>query len=126
MDFNPMAPIWVQVVTRIKGEIIRGVLPPGAKMPGGRELALQYAINPNTAARVYKELEQQGLCETRRGLGTYVTADEQRILALRHEQAALAADTYLRFLAEMGMDAGDAIRLIREKEQPAKEENEHA
>ena len=121
MEFDPMSPIWLQIVNRIKGSIATGNLSPGEKMPGGRELAVRYSINPNTAARVYQELERAGLCETRRGTGTYVTGNTERIERLRGQMAADAAGRYLRDLRILGLSRADAIRLLSEKE-----ENENA
>ena len=121
MEYDPMSPIWLQIVNRIKGSIATGAIGPGEKMPGGRDLALQYSINPNTAARVYQELERAGLCETRRGMGTYVTGDSERIGRLRTQMAADAAERYLRDLQILGLSRADAIRLLNEKE-----ETEHA
>ncbi len=116
MEYDPMSPIWLQVVNRIKGSIATGKLSPGEKMPGGRDLAVQYSINPNTAARVYQELERAGLCETRRGMGTYVTGDTERIVQLRKQMAGDAAGRYLRDLKILGLSRADAIRLLNEKE----------
>ena len=115
MDFDPMSPIWLQVVNRIKGSIVTGTVGPGAKLPGGRDLAVQYSINPNTAARVYQELERAGLCETRRGMGTYVTEDLDTISRLRTQMASEAADRFLRDLRSLGMSRDDAIRLLDER-----------
>ena len=117
MDYDPMSPIWLQVVNRIKGSIVTGAIGPGEKMPGGRDLAVQYSINPNTAARVYQELERAGLCETRRGMGTYVTGDTERIAQLRAQMAGEAADRYLRDLEILGLSHAEAIRLLKEKEE---------
>ena len=117
MDFDPMSPIWLQVVNRIKGSIVTGTVGPGAKLPGGRDLAVQYSINPNTAARVYQELERAGLCETRRGMGTYVTGNEETISALRTQMASEAADRFLRDLRTLGLNRTDAIRLLNEREE---------
>ena len=117
MEFDPMSPIWLQIVNRIKGSIATGKIGPGEKLPGGRDLAIQYSINPNTAARVYQELERAGLCETRRGMGTYVTGDTERILQLRTQMAADAAGRYLRDLEILGLSRADAIRLLSEKEE---------
>ena len=117
MEYDPMSPIWLQVVNRIKGSIATGKLRPGEKLPGGRDLAVQYSINPNTAARVYQELERAGLCETRRGTGTYVTGDTERIARLREQMAADAASRYLRDLDNLGLTRRDAIRLLNEKEE---------
>ena len=122
MDYDPMSPIWLQVVNRIKGSIVTGAIGPGEKLPGGRDMAVQFSINPNTAARVYQELERAGLCETRRGMGTYVTGDTERIAQLRAQMASEAADRYLRDLEILGLSHAEAIRLLNEKE----EENHHA
>ena len=115
MEYDPMSPIWLQVVNRIKGSIVTGALGPGEKMPGGRDLAIQFSINPNTAARVYQELERAGLCETRRGMGTYVTGDTERIEQLRTQMAAEATDRFLRDLRAMGLNRDDAVRLLNER-----------
>ncbi len=117
MEYDPMSPIWLQVVNRIKGSIATGELSPGDKLPGGRDLAIRFSINPNTAARVYQELERAGLCETRRGMGTYVTGDTERIARLRRQMAADAAMRYLRDLENLGLARADAIRLLDEKEE---------
>ena len=64
MEFNSALPIYLQVVTAIKRDIVTGKISLGEKLPSGRDLAIQYTINPNTASRVYKELENQGICFT--------------------------------------------------------------
>ncbi len=117
MEYDPMSPIWLQVVNRLKGSIATGAIGPGEKMPGGRDLAVRFSINPNTAARVYQELERAGLVETRRGMGTYVTGNEERIAQLRRQMAAEAADRYLRDLGILGLTRTDAIRLLNDKEE---------
>ena len=118
MQYDPNAPIWLQVMTALKTDIVTGRRPPGEKLPGGRELALQYTINPNTAARVYQELEKEGLCETKRGLGTFVTGDVQRIQKLREELARSAMEQYLAKMRLLGYSPEEAARLILKEEQP--------
>ena len=112
MDFNPVIPIWLQVVTDIKHDVIRGIKPPGSKLPGGRDLAIEYSINPNTAARVYQELEKQGICETRRGLGTFVTEDETVISALRNEMARTALRQFLTEMENLGYTHQETVNLL--------------
>ena len=120
MDYDPMSPIWLQVVNRIKGAVVTGAIGPGDKLPGGRDLAVQYSINPNTAARVYQELEKSGLCETRRGLGTFVTGDAARIAALRTDLAHQAVLDFVDRLSTLGVSREEAARMI------LKEEDNHA
>lgn len=72
MDFSANIPIYLQVVEEVKRLLMIGELRPGEKLWSARDMALRYQINPNTAAKVYKELEQQKLCYTKRGLGTFL------------------------------------------------------
>ncbi len=117
MDFDPNRPIWLQVMKALETDIVTKKRPPGDKLPGGRELALQYAINPNTAARVYQELERQGLCETRRGLGTFVTGDTERIAALRGELAQEAVQTFLTRMEVLGIPLKEASEMLWKREE---------
>ena len=116
MQFDPMRPIWLQVKADIETGIVTGTRAPGEKLPGGRELALTYGINPNTAARVYQELEREGLCETRRGMGTFVTTDVRRIDSLRNELARQAVNEFLRKAEALGVSREEAARMILEEE----------
>ncbi len=116
MQFDPLRPIWLQVMGEIETSIVTGARKPGEKLPGGRELAVSYGINPNTAARVYQELEKAGLCETRRGMGTYVTEDANRISALRREIARQAVNDFLQKMDALGISRQDAVRIIQEED----------
>ena len=116
MQYDPNSPIWLQVMTFLKTDIVTGRRFPGEKLPGGREMALQYGINPNTAARVYQELERAGLCETRRGLGTFVTTDEAVIAGLRTDMARQAAEKFLRDMETLGISRREAAQLILEED----------
>ena len=109
MQFDPMRPIWLQVMKDIETGIVTGKRLPGEKLPGGRELAVTYGINPNTAARVYQELEKAGLCETRRGMGTFVTGDSER--------ARQAVAEFLEKAAALGVTRQDAAAMILEEEE---------
>ncbi len=99
MEFSTSTPIYLQVVEEIKRMLISGELKPGEKLWSARDMAVRYKINPNTAARVYKELELQNLCFTKRGLGTYLTEEEGIAERLKREKAEkLLADTIAVFL----------------------------
>ena len=116
MQYDPMRPIWLQVMGEIETSIAAGERKPGEKLPGGRELAVAYGINPNTAARVYQELEKAGLCETRRGMGTYVTNDPAHIDALRQEMARQAVELFLKKIESLGITRREAARMILKEE----------
>lgn len=87
MEFENNIPIYLQVVDEIKRLLMNGELKLGDKLWSARDMAILYKINPNTAARVYKELEQEELCFTKRGLGTFLTEDADVVNRLRNERA---------------------------------------
>ena len=73
-DVDPRSdvPIYQQLVDGVKEAVARGILAPGDKLPSVRELAGRIAINPNTIAKAYQEMEREGIIETLRGRGTFV------------------------------------------------------
>src|SRR5678815_2879658 len=74
---NPSSgvPIYVQLMEQVKHAIETGALRPGDQLPGIRPLAEELVINPNTVAKVYRELEHEGVIELRHGAGAFVSAN---------------------------------------------------
>ncbi len=68
-------PLYVQLEEQIRLLVHRGKLEAGDLMPTVRELAVQLEINSNTVARVYRDLQQEGLLTLRRGVGTFVSTE---------------------------------------------------
>ncbi|MFL5545526.1 MAG: GntR family transcriptional regulator [Gemmatimonadaceae bacterium] len=68
---NP-TPIYAQLERSIRAAIATGTLLEGGQLPTVRQLAVDLAVNANTVARVYAQLERDGVLETRRGVGTFV------------------------------------------------------
>ena len=112
MEFKSNLPIYLQVIDDIKKKIITGALPLGTKLPSSRELAIQYDINPNTAARVYNEMES--LSYTKRGIGTFVTEDPQVIDRLKQEQLKQILTVLDEQLTGMGYTPEEIIRLLQD------------
>ena len=65
-------PIYGQIADRVKFAVAAGVLRPGDLVPSVRELSKQLVVNPNTVARAYRELQNEGLIEPVRGTGLQV------------------------------------------------------
>lgn len=65
-------PVYQQIIDRVKRDIALGRLIKDEKLPTVRELAGQLVINPNTIAKAYKQLEQEGIIVTRPGVGAFV------------------------------------------------------
>ena len=72
VDPHSGIPIYVQIKEQIKKAVATGLLSEGQQMPSVRELALKLTINPKTIAKVYQELEREGVLQTARGLGSFV------------------------------------------------------
>ncbi len=68
-------PIYDQISRQLKFAVAHGVLRIGDLVPSVRELAHQVAVNPNTVARAYRDLQADGVLETLRGEGLRVTRD---------------------------------------------------
>lgn len=85
----------------------------GDKLPSTRELAVQYTVNPNTAARIYNELEQCGLCYTKRGLGTFVSEDVHLIDTLKAELSSEMIETFVSGMTSLGFSKDEIINLIK-------------
>jgi len=74
LDFaNPLA-IYDQVVRQVKFAVAGGVLKEGELVPSVRELARELTINPNTVARAYRQLQDDGVLNSVRGTGLAVAA----------------------------------------------------
>lgn len=115
MEFDNNIPIYVQVINDIKKDIVSGVLTLGEKLPSGRDLALKYKINPNTANRIYKELEMDEICFTKRGLGTYVTEDSSKVKCIREEMASTLVDTFIEGMKNLGYTKVELIEILDHK-----------
>lgn len=114
MEYNPALPIYLQVATSIKRDIATGKLELGGKLPSVRELALEYTINPNTVSRVYRELEMEGICFTRRGMGTFVTEDADTIMQMKDEMAKELIKDFLDGMRQLGISQKESIHFIEQ------------
>ena len=93
---NPSSgvPIYLQLMEQVKHAVETGALRPGDQLPGIRPLAEELVINPNTVAKVYRELEHEGVIELRHGAGAFVSANaraKKLTESLRAGQAIVAA-----------------------------------
>lgn len=123
MEFNNNIPIYIQVMEKIKQDVVTGKLKPGDKMPSSRDFSTELGINFNTVARVYKEMEMEEILFTRRGLGTFITETPEKIDRLRYEMAKKQIDTFIRGMTQIGYTKEDMIKFI-EMEDTYKEGNE--
>lgn len=115
-EFNSGTPIYIQVINKLKKKMALSQLKQGDKLPSSREMAIEYSINPNTANRVYKEMELLGLCYTKRGLGTFVTDDEVVVKSIKENMAKEYTKGYISSMGSLGYKKKEMIKLIESEE----------
>lgn len=101
--FNNSVPIYLQIVSEIKKQIVSGKLIPGERIPSVRELALTYKVNPNTMQKALIELEENGLIKTERTNGKFVTKDENIINKIKNDYADNLTQNYLSEMISLGI-----------------------
>jgi len=82
-------------------------------MPSSRDYSYELGINFNTVARVYKELENEKILFTKRGLGTFITESKEQIERFRDMQwqKTLIA-TFVEGMEQLGYSKKDMIKFI--------------
>ena len=78
VDTRDATPIYAQLDRGLRAAIATGRIGPGDQLPTVRQLAVDLRVNANTVARVYADLERDGILETRRGVGSFVAATRQQ------------------------------------------------
>lgn len=117
-------PLYEQVLDQMRSAIARGEIDLGEKIPSVREMAQALKLNPNTVMRAYQELERDGLTETRRGQGTFITIVEERIETFRTELAYQLIREFLQKMKQLGY-TWEEIQEIQQKHLAERsEENE--
>ncbi|SEP97723.1 transcriptional regulator, GntR family [Virgibacillus subterraneus] len=113
IDFDGNKPIYQQLINRISSEIIRGHRAVGGKLPSVREYALEAGVNANTVQRVYRELENMEIVETKRGQGTFVTCNLNRLSDLREGMKLEFIQQFIRDMNDMGYSTEEMIEGIK-------------
>jgi GntR family transcriptional regulator len=98
LDTSSYTPIYEQIKTEIRSQIVLAILKPGDTLPSIRDLAAKLIVNPNTVARAYRELEQDGFITTRKGKGCFVS--DQSASSFPEEKQAMLKSIVSRWIEE--------------------------
>jgi GntR family transcriptional regulator len=116
IDSASRSPICRQLSNQIREAVARGRLQPEERLPSVRELSRSLVVNPNTIARVYTELERDGVLNTRPGLGVFVAhprADLTR--KVRKERLQESLDRFLTEAVHLGFTAEEVLALAAQQ-----------
>ena len=113
---HPM-PLYAQLTRAIRFAIATGRLRVGEQLPTVRQLAVELRVNANTVAKVYTELERSGILETRRGVGTFVSA---RHFAANHREEhekhlSELVDRFIEEAGAMGFSVDDLFHQLQSR-----------
>lgn len=115
LDEHSGVPIWIQIRNRILYLIKSGDFKPGQQLPTVRELAIELQINYNTVNKVYKSLEGEGVIESRRGRGTFVSETPDTIADVDHSPITMLAEELVIRAREVGMTKQDILDLVEKR-----------
>jgi len=118
-------PLYAQLTRAIRFAIATGRLRVGEQLPTVRQLAVELRVNANTVAKVYTELERSGILETRRGVGTFVSA-RQFAISHRQEHEKHLSELVDRFVEEAGAMGFSVDDLLEQLESRRKKETKNA
>lgn len=107
-------PVFIQIMEKLKLDIVTGIYLPGDKLPSVRDLAGEASVNPNTMQRAFSELEREGLVYTQRTNGRFITEDLNMINQLKEQMALDAISQFLKSMEQLGFSEEETLRLLQE------------
>ena len=109
-------PIYRQLARQVREGIATGKLAPDERLPSVRELSRHLVLNPNTIARVYTELEREGILVTRPGQGVFVARPKMELTKkARRERLLQTLDRLLTEAVHLGFTAREVTELVAER-----------
>lgn len=103
-------PLFRQILDGLRLKIATGELAPGTRLPSVRGLAMQLTINPNTVGRAYSQLTQEGLIESRKGVGVFVLEPRQQLSdPERQRRLDEAAQQFVNAVISLGFEPEEIL-----------------
>lgn len=108
---NTSKPIYEQITSQIKAQIMSGALKTGEPIPSMRALAKSLHVSVITVQRAYEDLQRDGFIETTVGRGSFVSAQNRDFL---QEERQREAEDHLLQAAEIGRTSGIPVEKLKE------------
>lgn len=114
VTFNNRDPVYQQVVRYFKEEIATGRMSAGQEIPSRRELANLLKINPNTAQKAYKEMEEQGLIRTEGNSPSKIAAEGSMLRTIREELIKEAVESFVASVKSIEVPVDELLHIVKE------------
>jgi GntR family transcriptional regulator len=122
LDGHSGVPVYRQLIDQVLAARAAGVLAGGDQLPTVRQVAVDLAINPNTVARAWREMEIRGIIETQQGTGTFISHQKvEGREAERRRQLERLIDDFVARAGAAGFRIEDLIEQLRDRQsEPSK------
>jgi len=112
--FDNNKPIYMQIMDKIKLQIISHKLEPNQQLPTVRELASEAGVNPNTIQRALSDLEREGFVYTKRTAGRFVTEDLDLSEQSRKQLSEEQLQQFVTGMVEFGYEKEELPTVLRD------------
>ena len=113
--FNGRDPVYLQVVRHFKEQLATGRLEAGQIIPSRRELGALLKINPTTAQKAYKEMEEQQLIVTEGNSPSRITGDDHVLRKIRSELISEAVDAFVASVRKIDVPVEELLDIVKQK-----------
>jgi GntR family transcriptional regulator len=103
---------YLQIVEQVKRALLLGILQVGDRLPSLKEVVGKLTVNPNTVQKAYRELEYEGLIETRSGLGSFITRSLAGPSLIHHPALRITLLDWLKDARQAGLDEDSILALF--------------
>lgn len=115
MEFDQHKPIYLQIADAICERILTGQWAEGNRIPSVRECGVTLEVNPNTVARSYDELSNEGIIHNKRGIGYFVSPGAKNIIRDKQRSSFITEELreVFRKMEILGVSIEDITSLYR-------------
>lgn len=106
-------PIYLQMIRHVKEGLAAGKIADGDELPSRRIVSATLAVNPNTVQKAYRQLEEEGLIQSRPGAGSHITAAPAQVEEIRRELFRMEVQETVTAMKRMGLGREEAVELLR-------------
>ena len=115
MNFSGKQDVYIEIAEKYKEYIKLGIIKNGEKLPSVREAAGDFGVNPNTIARAYSLLEEQGFVRALPKKGAFViygdgeqkSEPDKRAIIYALKDMGIGKETLIKWIEEVYSDDRD-------------------